>query len=275
MVWRLNPVSKIRDSAEFEVGFDGLRYRGTLGDTIDWNLFFFGSYSPEELDFLATAARLLGEGQREITYYDVGANVGQHALFMSKRATRVIAFEPSAWACARFATNLSLNGIDNVRVFKIALGEDDSEGELGSGFKGNSGSRSLTWTLKSDQMEKVEIRRGDDLIRAERLPAPDILKLDVEGYEKRVLAGLRQTLLASRPVILMELIGKTEKGGYRDVGELHAALYPDHRLFTLAGKKSAELVPFDWNREAAVCIPEEKLAKFHVFRSTIGVAGND
>ncbi len=262
LIWRLNPLMKRRSSAEFEIRFDGRRYRGTLDDIIDWSLFFFGSYSPQELDFLATTAQLLGGARDGVTYFDVGANVGQHALFMSRRVANVIAFEPSAWACERFSANLKLNGITNVRLFPTALGDTDAQGELGSGFEGNSGSRSLTWTLAAEKMERVAIRRGDELVREEGIERLDILKVDVEGYEKRVLTGLKDTLMSDRPVILMELIGKSEKGGYRNVDELRDTLYPDHQLFTLRGHRRAELVPFDWNGEAAVCVPLELVPEF-------------
>ncbi|HEV2551873.1 MAG TPA: FkbM family methyltransferase [Stellaceae bacterium] len=249
-------------SRDFEVNFDGLRYRGQLNDLVDWNLFFFGSYSPQELDFLATAAWVLGGTTSGVTYFDVGANVGQHALFMSRRAAHVVAFEPSRLARERFAANIALNAIRNLLLFPIALGDVDSQGRLGSGFKGNSGSKSLTWTLAEHKDETVEIRRGDDLVRAEGLPRVDILKLDVEGYEKQALLGLRNTLLADRPVILMELVGKREKSGFRNEPELHASLYPEHELFTLPNCRKAKLIQFDWNSETMVCLPRERIKAF-------------
>jgi len=244
-------------SVEFEVGFYGLRYRGRLDDLIDRSVFFFGSYAPNELDFLALAAKRLGEVRFGVTYFDVGSNVGQHALFMSPRVDNVIAFEPSRSALKRFQANVTLNGIGNVRIFPLGLGDSDGEGRLGSGFPGNSGSRSLTWTLDHDAMETVAICRGDEFLRAMNLPRIDILKLDVEGYEKRVLKGLRQTLARDRPIILMELIGKLEKSGFANEAALRRALYAEHALFTLRGNRQAKLAPFDWNGEAAVCLPRE------------------
>ena len=107
-------------------------------------------------------------------------------------------------------------------------------------------------------MEIVAIRQGDNFLRAKNLPRIDILKLDVEGYEKRVLKGLRETLARDRPVILMELIGRSEKSGFADEAELRETLYPEHTLFTLRGDRKAKLTPFDWSGEAAVCLPRER-----------------
>jgi FkbM family methyltransferase len=251
----------------FETNFHGLRYRGRLDDLIDWNVFFFGSYCPEELDFLTVAARVMGGPEGAAIYVDVGANVGHHALYMSRRTSQVVAFEPSAAARQRLQANARLNELTNIRLFSVALGDVDREAQLGSGFEGNSGSRSLCWTLDRKQDETVIVRRGDSFFRREQLPQIDILKLDAEGYEKRVLFGLREILFRDRPIILMELIGEETKGGFRNEAELRNALYPEHGLFTLRGTSKARLTPFDWNAEAAVCLPQEHTRAFdHLLR---------
>lgn len=270
VVWCLRGLLDQSGSADFEVRFGGLRYRGRLDDLIDWNVFFFGSYSPQELDFLATAARVSGGARGGVTYFDVGANVGHHALFMSQHVREVVAFEPSQRARERFYTNIRFNGLTNIRVFPIALGDADGEGQLGSGFEGNSGSRSLTWTLDRARMETVVLRRGDDFYRKENLPKMDILKLDVEGYEKRALSGLRYTLIKDRPIVLMELIGGSPKSGFQDADELRQSLYPEHVLFSLRGNRRARLAPFDWDREEAVCLPQERADSFRHMMSGMG-----
>jgi len=261
-VWSLQGRLYDPRTAEFEVSFHGMRYRGRLDDLVDWNIFFFGGYSVKELDFLAEAARVIAQTAKEVAYFDVGANVGQHALFMSRLVTSVVAFEPARSARERFASNMALNGLENIRLYPFALGDCDESGILGSGFAGNSGSRSLTWTLDQQNTESVEIRRGDDLCRADRLPPMDILKLDVEGFERRVLSGLRERLLNDRPIVLMELVGDSEKSGFRDAAELHEALYSEHELFTLSSERDAMLAPFDWQAEEVICLPKERVEAF-------------
>jgi FkbM family methyltransferase len=262
-VWYLYNSLGLSLSVAFETNFHGFRYRGRLDDLIDWNVFFFGSYCPEELDFLAVAAKVMKGSTGGTVYVDVGANVGHHALFMARRASQVVAFEPSASARERFNTNVRLNGIANITLFPVALGDADGEAELGSGFEANSGSRSLCWTLDRKQDETVTVRRGDTLFFQEQLPRMTILKLDVEGYEKRVLNGLRNTLRRDRPVILIELVGESVKGGFRNEAELRNSVYPAHDLFTLRGTSKARLAPFDWNGGTAICLPEERTRVFN------------
>src|SRR5205085_6168122 len=102
----------------FESRLGGLRYRGNLAEHIDRAIFYFGSYSPAELDFLTFAA---GKARREgaLNFFDIGANVGQHSLWLAGRADRVIAFEPSTRAARQFRANLELNGIGNVELFEV------------------------------------------------------------------------------------------------------------------------------------------------------------
>ena len=119
-------------------------------------------------------------------------------------------------------------------------------------------------------METVVLCRGDDFFSQQNLPKMDILELDVEGYEKRVLSGLRETLLKDRPVILTELMGNSEKSGFQDVTDLHNCLYPEHELFSLRGKRKAKLTLFDWNGGESVCLPQERAHHFRHITSNTG-----
>ena len=159
LLWKAGKFSRSVDT-EFEIDFDGRRYRGNLSDFIDRHIYFTGAYAPAELGFLDQAALALRNTRADVTFIDIGANCGQHSLFMSRRADRVIAFEPSAEAAGRLETNLALNGISNVALFRIALGDRDHTAQLGSGLPGNSGSRSLTWTLDAEKNENVEVRHA-------------------------------------------------------------------------------------------------------------------
>ena len=254
----------LRDATprHFTVWFAGLKYQGRLDQHIDRYIYYFGAYSRAELDFLDRAAEILRNQRGALTFVDIGANVGQHSLFMSGRADRVVAFEPNEEAADQLEANLSLNRLNNVKVLRYALGSTDSTGELGSGFKENSGSRSLTWSLDTSKNSRVQVRQADRAITELGVKRVDLLKIDVEGYEKEVLAGLAGTLRRDRSVFLIELVGGDVKGGFRSEAELRAALYDDHCLFTLRGARKASLAAFDWECEEAVCMPRELVDHF-------------
>lgn len=254
------PAFRDEQHREFVVDFEGLRYKGTLAQYVDRKIFYFGSYSPDELAFLAKAGRIIRGRHQVSTFVDVGANVGQHSLFMSRHVDRVLAFEPNAEVADRLQANIEFNSISNISLVRTALGSEQAEGRLGSGLENNSGSRSLTWSLDPSLDTIVSIVRADDVLEAYGVQRIDILKLDVEGYEKHVLMGARACLRRDKPVILFELVGRDVKGGFASEAELRDSLYEGATLFSLGPR--GDLLPFEWQNEEAVCIPEDLVPDF-------------
>ncbi|MCS6882529.1 MAG: hypothetical protein RMK84_01260 [Oscillochloridaceae bacterium] len=84
----VNP--KRSGSRHFEVNFYGLKYKGDLGQYIDWWVYYFGAYEKAELLLM----RDIVARRRNAVCVDVGANVGQHSLFLSRYCAEVHAFEP-------------------------------------------------------------------------------------------------------------------------------------------------------------------------------------
>lgn len=244
----------------FETAFYGLRFVGDVSDAVDRSIFYYGFYSPAELDFIDKAIDQLAKHRRNIGFFDIGANTGQHSLFASRKpaVTAVHAFEPSRPIADRFETNIRRNAIEKIVLHRLALSDADGTGELGSGFPGNSGSRSLNWTLRGHPTETVIIRAAGQYLDEHKLPRIDFLKLDVELHEKKVLRGLSARIVSDRPVIMMEFLGETEKAGFASAEELRESLYPGCRLLSLGERRSRHrLLEFDWNRECVAVLPEE------------------
>ncbi|MGA2418428.1 MAG: FkbM family methyltransferase [Candidatus Staskawiczbacteria bacterium] len=127
--------------------------------------------------------------------YDIGAFLGFHAVFFAKGAGnsgKVVAFEPSFYSYQSLKKNIELNGLDNVIPINIALGN-----AMGTGIvRGDDLSiRSLSESsIKGISDQKTEIMPGDLLIEEKKLPQPNIVKIDVEGYEYLVIKGLENAL---------------------------------------------------------------------------------
>ena len=247
---------------EFVIPWRGIRYHGNLRHLIDRYIYFLGSYAPAELEFLQRAAGMLRRQRDIVTMLDIGANVGQHSLALYREVGRVIAFEPNLEVTARLKTNLRANNIKNVEVHEIALGDLDGTALLGSGLPGNDGSRSLEWSSSGGNTTEVPVRHAGNYLKtiAPPLTRIDLIKLDVEGYEKVVLGALRSELRRDRPIILFELVGCQIKGGFGSEEELKGALYENHALFGLRHSHHAQLENFVWSEhEEAVCIPMEQV----------------
>jgi FkbM family methyltransferase len=253
-------------SRPFEVDFFGRRYPGDLSNFIDWTVFFFGASSHDELFLMRDLAQALRRQGRPVVVYDIGANIGHHTLFASGCADRVVAFEPFEAVRRKLEQKLAVNAIANVSVYPVALGAADGSFPFYPPSGANEGTGSL---LPVDGVEPiaVPVRKGDELVREEGLPPPTIVKIDVEGAETEAFEGLRETLSAARPFVLMELLGATRERVGDEAG-LRALLYPDADIYTLEparGKWDYVLRPFAFDsafellvapRGAAAGIPE-------------------
>lgn len=98
-------------------------------------------------------------------------------------------------------------------------------------------------------MEPDVIRIGDMFIGKMQPTRMDIPKLNVERCEKRVLSGLRGTLLRYWPIIPVRLIGQSEKGGFVRSQELFNCHYPNGVPLLPADAHKAQLLPFSWDKD--------------------------
>ncbi|WP_287963039.1 FkbM family methyltransferase [Alcanivorax sp.] len=186
----------------FETEVFGMRYAGNLQDYVDRCVYFFGGYEKSLLSLLRGKAEEIPDA----VFVDVGANVGQHTLFMSRFCREVHAFEPLPMNLQRLETNIRLNGISNVRLHPCGLGNVTgsfpfhvpSEDNLGIGafLDAEHG-------VPSGATEKLPVAVADDYFPEHKI-RPDIIKIDVEGFEARVLAGMQEVLKVFRPVVVLE-----------------------------------------------------------------------
>ena len=122
--------------------------------------------------------------------WDIGAHHGFVVLTASSAVAptgSVWAFEPSAANRAVLSRHILWNNLSNVAVLPYALA--DREGRESFGGVGTS----KTFRLGGGA-ETVHVRRADQLVEEGRCPAPTFVKIDVEGAEAEVLAGLLPVL---------------------------------------------------------------------------------
>lgn len=160
-----------------------------------------GFYESEVLDSLLNLAH---EGA---TVWDVGANFGLHSatLGILRRDLKIVAFEPNPRDHARLLLHRDWNAPD-MQTCTIALSDRRACLPLHLGPVGNSGMTTLTpWSQATySGTVLVAAARGDELIAGGLVPAPQVIKIDVEGHEAAVLRGLERTLRdpACRAVVL-------------------------------------------------------------------------
>jgi FkbM family methyltransferase len=156
------------------------------------------------------------------TVVDIGANHGMFALVASHlvgAGGKVICFEPNP-SCQKILDEaIQLNGITNVTVHRVGLGEKEAELTL-SVPRFNSGEGtfgSSNYDAATTYQVRAQVKVGDRMLTGE---TPAFIKIDVEGFECSVLAGLNDTLARYRPAVLTEIVPRHLKNCGSSVDEL-------------------------------------------------------
>lgn len=143
---------------------------------------------------------------------DVGANIGNHAIYFSRLFSRVYAFEPNP----RTYKLLCLNSENFPNIVPI----DKAASDQNCKFQAIESGRNIGGTKI---IAEDELSRGQKIIEFEAvclddwLPANlpgskiDFLKIDVEGHELNVVRGLRRTLLEQSPTVALEVLDASSK----------------------------------------------------------------
>ena len=146
---------------------------------------FNPDYNLEELDFLRAHTPAGG------VFVDVGANVGTYAMVLARHVGangKVIAIEPHPVTHARLAFNRAASGFTQVVLVAAAAGASD--GELMIETDGaNLGASHIVSGKGADHAIAVPSLRLERILGDAGVDHVDALKIDVEGYEDRVLTG--------------------------------------------------------------------------------------
>jgi FkbM family methyltransferase len=200
-------------------------------------------------------------------FVDVGANIGYFSLLAAAvvgAQGAVFAFEPDAENCRLLRANAALNGLEErITAVEAALSEGDGQGRL---------------YLSEDNLGDHQVYAGDDKrssvpitfyqgsrYLAGRLQRLDLIKVDTQGSEYQVIAGLMPLLseLKSRPRIMIELTPHSLRqagASGRELIELLATLGQplwiiDHTQGCLAASSAEELALWCDNWDA---VPESR-----------------
>ncbi|HZS11321.1 MAG TPA: FkbM family methyltransferase [Nitrospirales bacterium] len=159
-----------------------------------------------EPDVSAEAARWLRPGAVAI---DAGANFGWYATLFSKLVGsegQVHAFEPIPHTAAALAENCRLNDCGNVRINRLALGEQKGEVTIYLNPRSACGDASMYPASSEDaRPTRCTVTTLDAYMAETGLTRCDFIKCDVEGAELECLRGARGLLSRFRPVVVVEI----------------------------------------------------------------------
>jgi len=176
---------------------------------------------------------------------DVGANVGCTALLFSDLAREVRAFEPSPTTYGFLDRNVRAAKKSNVRTFAYGLGAKRETSELTFSPDNRSGGfvSNLTKASVGHTTETIRIETLDESFAELGIPRVDFMKIDVEGFEKSVLEGGRETILRDRPIVVLELnhwcLNAFQRTSVPDFLDFLRSIFP--QLWAVDGTQAANL----------------------------------
>jgi FkbM family methyltransferase len=163
-------------------------------------LFNNGEYEPCETLFLR---KILRPG---LCFCDIGANIGYYTVLGSLlvgKSGRVLAFEPDPHNYSILKSNIVARRLGNVSLFNQALGDNEGKTLLfrsGSNFGDH---RLYDSAAGGRATVPIQIRRLDDVLEQGRCRLPDVIKMDVQGYEGLVFRGMKSLLSLPRPLTIL------------------------------------------------------------------------
>ena len=177
-----------------------------------WRANTFNEKEPDTLDWIDSSFRP-GE-----TIYDIGANIGQYALYAARKLkgrARILAFEPEALNQAKLNRNILLNDLGEVvTAYPIAVSDLTAIQHFYSKtFAPGAALHALGEPVTQGAVRFApQNRQGmvavslDDLTGRFGLPFPNHVKIDVDGIEDKIVAGASRTLEDTRlKTVLIEV----------------------------------------------------------------------
>jgi len=133
------------------------------------------------------------------TLLDIGSNYGYHSIMVSHICSKIYSFEPQKVLYLLQLESIKRNEITNVKVYNSLVGSESGLKKLQSvdySIPQNFGDITV-----GEDGEVVEVVTIDEL----EIENVDVIKIDVQGYEKLVLDGAIKTIRKQKPTLIIEI----------------------------------------------------------------------
>ena len=226
---------------EMEVVFGGLKVLMFIKPNnggVDNYIYLNSIHEPEILNVIRENV------QAGDVVVDVGANIGQHSLFMSQfvgETGSVYSFEPLQSNTDSIKKSLKLNNSQNVTVETMAVGEEDTEVKMFVPETSNDRSSRELIGMTTENFEKVKMTKLDTYFADTKI---NFVKIDTEGFESEVISGASDIIAKHKPKILLEYAPKFYEARKVDSNDLLSTLIKhDYVLQDVSSGVMVENVP--------------------------------
>lgn len=186
------PIDSIRKAER-----EGINYQLDISDYVDHNIYF--GLTTEENPLIYES---INDGDIVI---DVGTNIGHVLMKMAKvnPSGRIFGFEPHPINFQKAVNNLSLNSFKNVEINNIAVSDELGELSFFNERSRNMGGVSLNKSYKGPG--RISAITLDKFLHENNIEEVDFIKIDVEGFEFKVIKGARMIIEKCHPKLFIEI----------------------------------------------------------------------
>jgi FkbM family methyltransferase len=199
----------LNSTEEFIVNFKNIRLFINIKDPIDKIVFYKNEYEEKQIKFLSDWI----EKNKPNIFIDIGANFGFYSLRISKlfQMLKVIAFEPVLTTFNKLKMNIKINNLEKrIKTYNVGLSNTNGLKKMiaqkrrgyiqSGGFSFNLPQRKLN---DEDVIQRHKSVKGDGVIKFKKKKI--VIKIDVEGYENKVLLGIKNLLKNNKILLQIEI----------------------------------------------------------------------
>jgi FkbM family methyltransferase len=194
---------------EFIVNFKNIRLFINIKDPIDKIIFYRNEYEEKQIKFLYGWIKK----NKPNIFIDIGANCGVYSLRISRlfQILKVIAFEPVLTTFNKLKMNIKINNLGKrIKTYNVGLSNANGLKKMvalkrrnyiqSGGFSFNTPKRKLTDEEITQYNKTI---KGDEVLKFKKKKI--VVKIDVEGYENKVLLGIKNLLKNNKILLQIEI----------------------------------------------------------------------
>ena len=215
----------------------GIKYELDLSESIDSYLYFRGYWEKNTTQILEDIL------EPNFLVFEVGSNIGAHTFQIAKKLThgKVYAFEPTQYAFTKLSRNYSLNKFDNIDLNNIALSNYEKSQKIKRNIDLSSLPFKASWDLKGKNRnpseENIIFETLDNFVLKRKVKKIDLIKIDTDGYELKVIQGGLESLANFSPLIIIELGNTLNRVGDKIEDLIDILIGLNYNFFSIPDKR--------------------------------------
>ena len=205
----------LNSKKEFVVNFKNIRLFINIKDPIDKIIFYKNEYEEKQIKSLSDWIKK----NKPNIFIDIGANFGVYSLRISKlfQMLKVIAFEPVLTTFNKLKMNIEINNLGKrIKTYNVGLSNSNGLKKMialkrrnyiqSGGFSFNVPRRKLN---DEEVVQYHKSMKGDGVLKFKKKKI--VIKIDVEGYENKVLLGIKNLLKNNKILLQIEIFNNNFK----------------------------------------------------------------